>query len=162
MRERKEKFPRMKKGNGRNSFQKFISETDILLPVEFRDVMFSGPDMVSDDVSDGRVQLSHFRDRAVGKRFFDAEEFIDGNRVEAGKVLAFRVGPLVILRTGGVDRTRSGKRDEFVLVDGEIIDARTEFTEIRAEPVAETAAHGLDGLAKFTPTECRTAAARIV
>ena len=90
------------------------------------------------------------------------EEAEDGRRLDERQELAARIGPQVFVGARDVDRARRDQRQQHVLIDRQLGDARVETLVGRGEPVREGGVDALHGLAVPAPAQGGSAFARFV
>ena len=122
-----------------------IRKVKIGLPIKVGHVVLSGPDVVSDVISNGRI---HFR-----MLFFvhplQTEKAIDGIGVHRGDKLPFRIAPRILFRTGDIDRPGGHQCDEHMLIDRASLFIFVVLVKIVAEPMGEQPIYYGDSLSRF-------------
>ena len=124
-----------------------IGEFEVLFPIILGDVMFTGPDMVADEIPDRLIEIRHFIDTEA----LFPEQPIDGFGMFGGKEFPFWVGPLIFDGAGDIDRPGSDEGDQFMLIDRQFILVAVVSQKIIAEPVWKGGIDSLDCLS-VSPT----------
>ncbi len=122
-----------------------VREIHVGVPVEDLVVVFARADVVSHAVADERlVQRRH----DVGRKSFASKEFPDWFGFMDREPFAALVRPEVFVRAGDVDGPRRDERDEFMLVERQLVFAIDVFSVIAAEPMLEGVLDDLQRLAE--------------
>src|SRR6266853_1990427 len=87
----------LKRGSERSSSTMFsgemaVGKVEVLFPIVFCDIVFSGADVIADGVAHRMVSGRPFAHAEA--RF--AEQFVNGFGIFAGKEFAFGVGPFIL------------------------------------------------------------------
>ena len=86
------------------------------LPVVIRDVVLSRPNMVSDPIADGMIGRGHFG----GAEPFVSEQPIHRRGVDGAEKFAAGIGRKILGGAGDVQRARSDKCEQHVLIEREV------------------------------------------
>jgi hypothetical protein len=136
-----------------------VGEGQILLPIVSRHVVFARADMIAESARNRRpARLGH----AIRAQIRQTQQLVDRPGVHHGQKLAPRVGPLILLRAGHVNRSGSDQSDQHVGVHRQLILPVVETAKIAAEPVREARVQMVDLLPEATPRDGRAAFARVV
>ena len=111
-----------------------VAKVEILLPVVFGEIVFSGTNMVTDGSTlEGGVICGH----RFGAEAFEAEELVDRFGMDRCKEFSLGIGPGIFRCAGDVNSTGCDEGDELMLVDGEGVFLVVVFFVVPAEPMWE-------------------------
>src|SRR5262245_40383781 len=89
-----------------------------------------------------------------------AEEFVDGAGGGEGEELAFGVAPLIAQAAVDVNGPRGAKRDQHVLIDGQLVPLANPLLQVAGELVAKVLGHVVQRLAPVAADQRRAHLAR--
>ena len=121
--------------------------------------MSAGALVIANRRSDGRVDVGLLRNAA---KTVGSEQSVDGIGVKSGEEFALGIGPQVFACASDVNGTRRDERDEFMLVDRQLVDFVAVFVEFLRKPVRERRVDTVDAFAKLTSRQRGAAASGIV